>query len=56
MQDERGEIPIDYAGELPKLWELAEAKLKCAGQRDKTITIKITINTARMMVARERQP
>jgi two-component sensor histidine kinase len=38
---------------LPKFWELAENQLKYAGTRDKTINIKISINTARMMVEAE---
>lgn len=39
---------------LPTFLELAETKLQYAGPRDKTICIKVTINTARMMVERER--
>uniref|UniRef100_A0A6M3J5L6 Uncharacterized protein n=1 Tax=viral metagenome TaxID=1070528 RepID=A0A6M3J5L6_9ZZZZ len=39
---------------LPYFWELAENQIKYAGPRDKTINIKITINTARMMVGREK--
>jgi hypothetical protein len=39
---------------LPTFLELAETKLKYAGPRDKTIVIKVTINTARMMVESER--
>lgn len=34
--------------------ELAENQLAHAGPRDKTINIKVAINTARMMVERER--
>lgn len=37
-----------------KFYELAENKLKHAGPKDKTINIKIAINTARMMVENER--
>ena len=39
---------------LHKFWELAETKLKYAGKKDKTINIKIAINTARMMVESEK--
>ena len=42
------------ADTLPTLLELLKAKLDFAGPRDKTITIKITINTARMIYERER--
>ena len=35
---------------LPFFWKLAENQIKQAGKRDKTINIKIAINTARMMV------
>lgn len=41
--------------DLPKFWELAEARLESAGTRDKTINIKISINTARMMVGAEKK-
>lgn len=41
--------------DMPYLWELVETKLKYAGNRDKTINIKITIPTARMMLEREKQ-
>lgn len=39
---------------LPTFIELAENKLKHAGKRDKTINIKVAINTARMMVEAEK--
>lgn len=39
---------------LPTLLQLAETKLRYAGPRDRTINIKITVNTARMMVDSER--
>lgn len=41
--------------ELPKFWELAEGVLAYAGPRDKTINVKIAINTARMMVKAEKR-
>ena len=39
--------------ELPTFLELAKHKIKLAGRKDKVITIKVAINTARMMVERE---
>jgi hypothetical protein len=39
---------------LPTFRELAENKIALAGPRDKTINIKVAINTARMMVEAER--
>jgi hypothetical protein len=39
---------------LPTFLELAELKLKYADPKDRTINIKVTINTARMMVDAER--
>jgi len=39
---------------LPTFIELAENQLKYAGPRDKTINIKIAINTAQMMIEREK--
>lgn len=39
--------------QLPTFAELAQAKLDIARPREKIITIKIAINTARMMVAAE---
>ena len=38
---------------LPKFAELAAIKISHAGPRDKTINIKVAINTARMMVVAE---
>jgi len=40
---------------LPKFWELAALKLGYAGPRDKTINIKIAVNTARMMIEAEKK-
>ena len=40
---------------LPSFEELAENQLKYAGPRDKTINMKIAINTARMMVNQEKE-
>jgi len=39
--------------ELPTFAEIAAQRLADAGPRDKTITIKVAINTARMMVEAE---
>lgn len=40
---------------LPKFYELAELKLRDLTPREKIIIIKITRNTARMMVEAERK-
>jgi hypothetical protein len=39
---------------LPTFLELAENKIALAQPRDKIITIKVAINTARMMVEAEK--
>ena len=40
--------------ELQTFLELAENKLKYASKKDRTINIKVAINTARMMVESEK--
>ena len=40
--------------ELPTLLELLENRLKYAGPRDKTINIEIAINTAKMILEKEK--
>lgn len=42
------------AQHTPTLVDLARARIEGAGPRDKTINIKIAINTARMIVDQER--
>jgi hypothetical protein len=39
--------------DLPTFAEIAHQRIADAGPRDKTISIKVAINTARMMVERE---
>jgi hypothetical protein len=41
---------------LPTLLELAENQIKLATPKQKNINIKIAINTAKMMVEKERKP
>lgn len=40
--------------DLPYFFELAEARLEGISPRDKTINIKVSVNTAQMMVDREK--
>ena len=40
---------------LPTFRELAEHKIAQASPRDKIITIKVAINTAKMMIAAEKE-
>lgn len=44
---------VKPATALPTFSEIAKLRISEAGPRDKTITIKIAINTARMMVEQE---
>ena len=52
----QGRTGLAMRGRLPTLLELLENKLNYAGPRDKTVTIKISINTARMILDAERPP
>jgi hypothetical protein len=45
-------MKIETKIELPKFYELAEARIE--GGKQRTVNIKVTVSTCRMMIQRER--